>query len=104
MSTERCIRVQSLAAQLVHSRPGSVLFSDLSLDKEASPNRWCKTRAGGGLPRTGRSKVEGYWPKLTIKYKPAYFGKDWFPTQDEAQFFILDLACDYYEAAHSKAA
>jgi len=48
--------------------------------------------------------VEGYWPKLTIKYKPAYFGKDWFPTQDEAQFFILDLACDYYEAAHSKAA
>ena len=49
VSTDRSGRVQSLAAELVHSRPGSVLFSDLSLDKEASPNRWCKTRACGGL-------------------------------------------------------
>ena len=60
VSTDRCIRVQSLTAELVHSRPGSVLFSDLSLDKEASPNRWCKTRAGAGLSR-GRASGHPAW-------------------------------------------
>jgi hypothetical protein len=51
VGTDKVYRNQSLSAALVHPRPGSVLFSDLSPDKEACPYRPCKTRVRNGLPR-----------------------------------------------------
>lgn len=41
---------------------------------------------------TEHGQVIGYWPKLSVRYKPAYFGKDWFPDKEAARLFILDLA------------
>lgn len=46
---------------------------------------------------TEHGKVIGYWPKLTVHYKPAYFGKDWFQNKEDARLFILDLAAYIFE-------
>lgn len=49
------------------------------------------------LPKRANSRTIGYFPKLTVKGRPANFEEHWFKTIAEARLHILDLAAYIFE-------
>lgn len=49
------------------------------------------------LAKGHASKPVGFYPKLTIKGRPANFEEHWFKTFEEARIHILDLAAYIFE-------